>query len=1049
MKKKLLTFFLLLSCVTFVFAQTKVITGKVTDQKDGSPIPGVSVTVKEIPGLGVQTNVNGTYIINVPADGKTLVFRYLGYKETDAVIKGNIVNVAIAEDSKQLSEVVVVGYGTQRRGSVTGSITSVTSKDIANIPVTSFDQALQGKAAGVNIAAGNGKPGQAININIRGISSVFGNTQPLIVIDGAVINQDNLAMSSMAATDPLADINPNDIETFDILKDVSATSIYGSRGSAGVILITTKKGKAGTARIDIQGQYGFDQPSRHRQFLNTQQWLQIEKRAAVGDANYLFRTQGVGPDDPNYETADEFLADDNDYLNGKFKTLAATTNINDIAKYNTDWEKEAFQSAPHQEYDLSFSGGTDKTTYYIGGQAFNQVGMIKGTAFQRYSGRINIDSKLSNNFEVGANLNFTHTFQKRVQNDDGFNTPMQIVALSPITPVIDPRTGLISGTPPGASSNFPLYYNPLISVDNEYFHTNVYRTLGNIFANWEIVKHLTFRSEFNFDQTNQNEDFYANSLTVRNTTLQHGEGQNAETIQVHLTVNNYLTYKNNFGKDHSLEVVAGTSYEPNHFTGNSVTGQEFPSDAYKTIASAAVISAGSSLQEANTLVSYFSKANYAFKNKYLLTLNLRSDGYSNFGANHKFGYFPGASVGWVLTEENFMKNIQTISELKLRAGYGATGEVLPAFSNYEALGLFAGTGGYNGQAGQRYTQIANPNLEWEKTLGLDIGLDWGLFNNRLSGSLDFYNKNVTGLYLPVNIPETTGVATQIQNLGKLYNRGFEITINSQNFVGTFKWSTSFNAAYNKNKITYLQGQMINQGSDLNYAMEGQPIGVFYGKEYAGVNPANGDAIYYLNTKNANGSINRGTTSEYNDAQNVVLGNPTPKWTGGITNNFSYKGFDLSVEFYGSFGNKIYNQAGTYMSANASNGLDNQTIDQLAYWNKPGDITNIPEPRLFDANGTSPSSRYLSGGSYVRLKAASIGYTFPKELISRFKINSLRVFVNGYNLALITKYKGWDPEVNTDYLSTNSAGLPNPINIGNDFYSAPQPRTITFGVNVGL
>ena len=294
----------------------------------------------------------------------------------------------------------------------------------------------------------------------------------------------------------------------------------------------------------------------------------------------------------------------------------------------------------------------------------------------------------------------------------------------------------------------------------------------------------------------------------------------------------------------------------------------------------------------------------------------------------------------------------------------------------------------------------------------------------------------------VNVPETLGLSTQTQNLGKLYNQGFEVTLSSDNLVGRFKWNTSFNASYNKNKVTFVNGQIIDDGADLNRVIEGQPIGVFYGREYAGVDPANGDALYYLNTKNTDGSLNRGKTNDYNSAQNVVLGNPTPNWTGGITNTFAYKGFDLSFTVYGSFGNKIYNAAGQYMSTAAGNGLDNQTIDQMNYWNKPGDITDVPEPREFYANGTDPSSRYLSSGSYVRLKSASLGYTFPKEMIGKIKLDRLRIFINAYNLFLITKYKGWDPEVNTDFQASN-------INLANDFYSAPQPRTITFGLNVGL
>jgi len=1029
MKKNLLSFFLLFFCFSFVFAQNRVITGKVTDQKDGSPLPGVSVIVKGTTA-GTQTNLDGVYSLTVPDGAKALVFKYVGYKEADLPINGNVVNAQLEYDPKQLSEVVVVGYGTQKRSSITGAITSVSAKDIENTPVTTFEQALQGKTAGVNIQAGNGKLGQGISINVRGSSTINGNTQPLIIMDGIVINQDNLSGTS-APTDPLADINFDDIESFEVLKDASASAIYGSRASSGVILITTKKGKAGTAKVNFGSYFGYSEPSRHRQFLDSQQWLQIEERAGQGAANQDFLA-GFYPtlaDAQNAYTS---------YLNDEFTALAAgNTNW---ASTNTNWEKEAFQTAPQQQYELNFSGGTDKTTYYFGGQALNQVGILKGNALQRYSGRVNLDTKISSTFDVGMNLNFAHSYNQRVGNDDLFSTPLQVVALSPITPLIDPRSGLISGTPPGASSSYPLYYNPLISVNNEYFHTNVYRTLGDIYANWEIVKHLTFHSDLGVDQTNQNEDDYANSLTARNSGTTTGLGDNAETIQVHFTVNNYFTYKNNIGHDNTLDVTVGTSFENNHFTTNSVSGQQFPSDAYKTIASAALISAGSSAQSASTLLSYFARANYAYKSKYLFSASVRADGSSNFGADNRYGYFPSASAGWVMSQEDFLKNFQALSDLKLRASYGLTGN--NGAAPYSALGLFSGTGGYNGVAGQRYTQIANPNLKWEQTAQLDIGLDWGFFNNRLSGSFDYYKKNTTDVLLFVDIPQTTGIASQLQNIGKLYNQGFEALISSDNFVGKFRWTTSFNAAYNKNKVTYLAGQQIPGGADLNYVLEGQQIGVFYGRQYAGVNPANGDALYYLNTKNPDGSLNKGTTNDYNQAQLVVLGNAQPDWTGGITNTFSYKGFDLSFNFYGSFGNKIYNGGGQYMSAEASNGLDNQTLDQLNYWNKPGDITNVPEPRLFYANGTNSSSRYLSDGSYIRLKTATFGYSFPKALLSKIKIDNLRVYVSSYNLFIITKYKGWDPEVNTDFEASN-------INLGNDFYSAPQPRTLIFGINVGL
>jgi len=1029
MTKKLLIIFILLFCFNSIYAQNRVIKGKVTDEKDGTPLPGVSVSLKGS-AIGTQSLADGTFSLSVPANGTTLVFRFVGYKAIEQQIGSNTtVNVNMEADLKELSEVVVVGYGTQRRGSITGAITSVAGKDIENTPVTTFEQALQGKTAGVNIQANNGKLGQGIKISVRGTASISAGTQPLVVIDGIMMNSSDISSTS-AATNPLADINFNDIESFEVLKDASASAIYGARASNGVILITTKKGKAGVSKINFNVQLGFSKPANHREFLNTSQWIQLMNRAGLGAAKIEFAAG-------DYDSMEEAAADYTDYLEGRYVSLAAGNE--NYTQNNINWEKEAYQSAPQQQYDLSFSGGNDKTTYYIGGQALDQDGILIGNKFKRYSGRLNLTTKMFKNFDVGMNLNFTHTFNARLSNDNAFSTPLQIVALSPITPVIDPRTGLISGTPPGISSNFPLYYNPLISKDNAYFHTNVYRTLGNVYANWQLLEGLTLRSEFGVDQTNQNEDSYYNSLTARNTGTASGFGENTNTSVVHFTVNNYLSYKKIIAEDHSLDFTAGTSYEYSNLQYNDVQGEQFPSDAYKTISSAAVISAGSSYKSEYSFLSYFARANYAFQNKYLLSLSAREDASSRFGANNRYGFFPAGSVGWVITQEDFAKGIKALSNLKLRASYGLTGNA--DIENYSALGLFSGDAGYNGSAGQRFYQMENPNLKWEKTMQFDLGIDFGFLNNRLSGSLDYYRKNTKDLLLNVNIPQTLGISTQLQNLGKMYNRGFELQLSSDNLIGAFKWSTNFNASYNKNEVTYVNGQTIGT-NDLNRVIEGQPVGVFYGREYAGVDPANGDALYYLNTTNSDGTINRGTTNDFNAAQNSVLGNPTPKYTGGITNTFGYSNFDLSFTVSGAFGNKIYNSAGQYMSAEGSNGLDNQTLDQMDYWDQPGDITDVPEPRLFYANGTNASSRYLSSGSYVRLKTVSLGYTMPKKVLAKYKIDRVRFFANAYNLFMITKYEGWDPEVNSDYQASN-------INLGVDFYSAPQPRTITFGVNIGL
>ncbi len=1044
--KKALLFLLAFSIALTAFAQNKTVTGVVTDAKDGSTLPGVSITVKEAPGIGTQTDANGRYSLSVPANAKTLVVNYIGFGTVQVPITGNVINTAIRENAQQLSEVVVVGYGTQTRQTITGSIAGVTAKDIQETPVTTVEQALQGKIAGVAVSANNGKLGQGMQIKVRGTSSISASSQPLYVLDGVVTTSTSQS-GTTAATNPLADINFDDIASIDVLKDASAAAIYGARASNGVVIITTKKGKAGTPSINFSAQFGDSQPSRHRTFLNASQYVQMEQRAGLGAANQDFANQD--PNNPTFATLQDAINYYNNRVNNRLTRYAAGSTNWQTAAVNTDWEKLAYQKAPQSQYDLNLSGGSDKTTYYIGGQYLDQKGMLIGNAFKRFSGRLNLDSKLYSNLSVGMNMSFARTINNRVSNDDAFSTPLQIVALSPITPEIDPRSGLISGTLPNGVSNtstlgstlastYPVYYNPLISRNNAYFNTNVYRLLGNVYGDLKIAKGFSFRTEFGVDQLNQNEDSYDNSLTFRNTGTANGSGSNGYTQVLNYTTNNFFTYKNTFNLKHTVDFTGGMSYQFSQTNFNLATGTQFPSDAYKTISSAATTT-GSSGSTNYSFVGYFLRGNYAYQNKYLVSASIRDDASSRFGVGNRYGVFPSGSVGYVVSEEDFMKNITAISNLKLRVSYGLTGNA--DISNFAALGLFTGTASYNGVAGQRVAQIANPNLKWESTRQVDAGLDFGFFNSRLTGSFDYYRKNTRDLLLNVNVPGTSGFSTQFQNAGKLYNQGIELALSSQNLVGKFKWSTSVNFAYNKNVVTDVGGQIIGT-NDLNRVIEGQPIGVFYGREYAGVDPANGDALYYLNTTNADGTRNHIKTNDYNSAQNVILGNPTPKLNYGFTNNFSYYNFDLAVTFQGVYGNKVYNSGGQYMSANASNGFDNQTSDQANYWNKPGDNTDVPEPRLFYGNGIAASSRYLYDASYLRCKVVSFGYTLPKSVLSKINVKRARVFMNAYNLFVLTKYKGWDPEVNADYQAS-------PINLGVDFYSAPQPRTITFGLNIGL
>jgi TonB-linked SusC/RagA family outer membrane protein len=1019
MKKNLLTILLLFSCISFVFAQNRVITGKVTDQKDGSPLPGVSVTVKGVSGTGTQTDINGSYKLSVPGTAKTIVFGFVGYKPSEVPIKGDVVNAQIEPDPKQLTEVVVVGYGTQSRRSLTGSVSKIKGADIENIPVPSLESAIQGRTPGVYIQAQNGKLGQGIQVRIRGASSVSAGNQPLYVVDGLPITVNDFSTNG-ASTNPLVDLNQNDIESIDILKDASASAIYGSRASNGVVLITTKKGKAGDTKITYNQYYGFSKPTREREFLNSEQYVTALRAAGIAGG---------------YSTTS---------IEARLKRYAAGSDDYKTYKVNTDWQKEITQHAPVQNYNLVLSGGNDKTKFYISGTYNNQKGFLIGNAINQYSLRTNISNQANKWLEVGANLSVSRTKNYRLDNDNAFSTPQQIVALSPITPVIDPRTGLTSGaldlTSGLPNGDFPIYYNPLLNAQNSYFNTTDYRNLGNVYAQVKLLPSLSFRSEVGVDILNSGEDSYAGSLTSRNSGSPNGVGINSSVTSVNFNTNNFLQFIKDIGKS-NINAVGGMTYQRQQNDLNSINGQQFPSDAYKKLISAADITAATSSTTAYSLLSYFARANYKFDEKYLLSLTGRVDGSSRFGANHRYGFFPAGSIGWVVSEEGFMKKQQLISELKFRASYGLTGN--SEIGNFPSRGLFTEFG-YAGVAGARPTQLPNPDLKWETTAISDIGLDIGFFNGRLSGQFDVYLKKTKDLLLDVQVPATSGFTTITQNLGKLQNKGFELQIDSKNIVGKeVTWSTSFNFSVNRNKITDLKGQVIlGSGDKVNRAVEGQPLGIFYTAEFAGADPANGDALYYKNTDLGNGKRDRATTNDYNQATPVVVGNPNPKFIAGLNNTVSYKGFDFSFLLQEVNGDQIYNGGGQYMSVGFNNGADNQTIDQLKSWKKPGDITMVPEARLFGGNGISPSSRYLDDGSYLRLKNIILGYNFPKSVLAKIKLQSLRIYAQATNLATWTKYKGWDPELNSDAFSGN-------ITQNYDFYAAPQAKTITFGINVGF
>jgi TonB-linked SusC/RagA family outer membrane protein len=1023
MRKILMLIFCLVTGVVQLWAQTKEVTGKVTDSKDGSPLAGVTIRLKGTENSTVSDQ-NGNFKISYSGTRATIVLSFVGYEELEYVIKSDNVSISLVQGTKSLEEVVVVGYGTKIKRDVTGSVAKVGAKELNYTPVTSFESALQGRAAGVQVTQQNGKIGQGINIRVRGSASVSAGNEPLYVVDGIIVTTANLS-SNGAATNPLADININDIESIEILKDASAAAIYGARGSNGVVLITTKRGKAGKSKIEFGYMTGIQQPTRKMEFMNAQEYVEYFRLAAAA-AQRL---------DPSFN----YVA----FNESRMQRYSAGNTDYQTFKVNTDWQEQAFQDAPISQVDLSFSGGNDKTTFFMSGQYLDQKGIIVRNAFNRYNGRLNVDQKLNSWFSAGMNLSFSRSLNERVSNDNAFSTPLQIVALSPTTPLIDPRTGLTSGALDLATgrpnTNFPVYYNPLLSVENAFYNTNVNRTIGNVYGNVTITKGLTFRTELGLDQLNQNEESYNGRLTARNLGVPSGAGFNSADQIFNFTTNNVLRYATTIKDNHNLDVVGGMSYQNSRVLSNSASGEQFPSDAFKKIASAASKTDASSSESEFAFLSYFARANYKFKNKYLLAISGRYDGSSRFGSNTRYGFFPAASVGWILTEENFLNNKKWLSFLKLKASYGLTGNA--EIPNFAPLGLYGGAAGYAGIPGTNPIQLANPNLKWESTLGLDLGFEVAFLNNRIVLEADYYSRNTRDLLLNVQVPGTSGFATQLQNIGKLENKGFDFTLTTENIVGKkFRWSSSLNFGLNRNKIVDLDGQKLGTGQ--NRAWEGQPLGVFVAREFAGADPATGDALFYKNTLKSDGTRDRTTTNDYNAAEEVVIGNPNPDFIYGFRNNLSYKGLDLEIFLQGVYGNNIYYGGGQYMSASGSNGYDNQTRDQLNSWKKPGDITNVPEARLFGANGTDPSSRYIADGSFLRVKAVTLGYNLPASITRKLRIERLRIYARGQNLFTFTKYKGWDPEVNADFQASN-------INQGVDFYSAPQIRAIVFGINIGL
>lgn len=1004
-----------------VFSTTAVaqytVEGTVSDQNSGSPLPGATVILVDT-DFGTATDANGQFeFTNVPEGNYTLRVSYVGYVQLNRNLDVNQdldLNLELLTDEQSLGEVVVTGYGSIVREEMTGNISSISSRQIEEIPVNSFESALQGQASGVFIQKGNGKLGQGINIRVRGTSSVSASSQPLYVIDGIPVTSES--QSTTADTNPLADINADDIESIEILKDAAAAAIYGSRAANGVVLVTTKRGEAGETQVNVTLERGVSAPTNRTEWLDADEYIELftesAERSPYGDLSGAY-----------LESWFDFFAQGTDWRN---------------REVDIDWQDESFQDGENTDLSLQVSGGTEKTRFFISGGFSDQIGIVRGDEFNRMNGRVNVDHTASDRFSVGMNLGLTRTENIRISNDNAFSTPVQAIAQPPISPVYEPQfeNGNLTGFSDTPNEN-TLYYNFLRHVQGVDNNQTVFRNVGNLYADYSILPNLQFRSELGLDLLFQNEDYYAdrNTNVGENT---NGYGDSRIVNIVNYTLNNYLTWDTQMAEDHKLSATAGMSYQASDRQLTFVSGTNFPTDSFQKLQSAADITGGSSSLTQFRFLSYFSRANYRFKDRYLLSGSARVDGSSRFGSNARYGFFPSVSAGWIVSREDFMQDVNFLTFLKFRASYGLTGNA--NIGNFPSRGLYSGTG-YAGISGLNPSQTPNPDLKWERTAQYNFGVDYELIGDRVSGEIDYYIKKTDDLLLDVNVPATTGFTSQLRNVGELENKGFEFVLNTHNMVGEFQWTTSFNISFNRNEITNLDGQVI-EGGFLNRAVEGEPIAVMWGKEYAGVDPDNGDALYYLHGSDGK-DYDAGTTNNYSEANNVVIGDPNPDYIGGLSNRFNFRNFDLNVLLQFVAGNDVYNGGGRYQSANGDF-FDNQSKDQLNRWQEPGDITDVPEARLFGANGSNPSSRYISDASYLRLKNVVLGYTLPQSALDRMGLRRVRLYVTGVNLLTFTDYEGWDPEVNTDLYDQSDN-----LNIGNDFYSAPQARTISFGVNIGF
>ncbi|WP_235296002.1 SusC/RagA family TonB-linked outer membrane protein [Portibacter marinus] len=997
--KKLFTTLLLFAGIITYAQQT--IRGNVVDE-DGVALIGATVQVVGTTN-GTITDLDGNFSLEVSADAEAIQISYTGYETQEvSLIGAESYDIVLSSASELLDEVIVIGYGSTSKRNLTDNVAKLSSKDIDKVPISNFQSTMSGKAAGVRVTQVNGKVDAGIVVRVRGAASISAGSEPLYVLDGVpLINQNE--SNNGAPMNPLLSLSPTEIESIDILKDASSAAIYGARGANGVVLITTKRGKIGKAKMSLNMSTGMSTPTNLVEWLNAEQYVELLTEAAENG-----RAFGGWPDEGFVEGRFDRYSNNTDWQNGVI---------------DTDWNDVAFRTGRQSNVDFSVSGGDEKTIYYLGGAYNDTEGIILGNDLDRFSARTNLRHNFNSRFTAGLNLGYSKTTIDRVANDNAFVTPLQAIAQAPISPA-----RLEDGTPFAGT----VYPNFLLEQDFASYITQLRRLTGKGYAEYTILPSLKFNSDFGYDMSYQTEDQFRGSRTPFQST--NGFAYNSNAIQESYVFTNYLSFDKDVAPLHNVNFTLGTEFTQADRSFASVSGTQFPSDDFQTIASAAEITAGNGTETAYNFLSYFARAQYVFDGKYFIKGSIRRDGSSRFGSNRRFGTFPAGSVGWIISQEDFLNNNNTLSFLKLRASYGQLGN--SEIGNFPSRFLFQGVS-YNQRPGIQPTQPGNNDLTWETSTQLDIGLEFGLFRDRISGEVDYYTKNTEGLLFSVPLPGSSGATSINRNIGILENRGIELLLNTDNInSGGFSWTSSFNMANNVNEILALPNDDADIIFSQNINRVGQPVSAHYLPEYAGVDPENGDALYYINSEEGDPEA---TTNDIGEANRIVAGNPFPEWTAGLTNTFAYKGVTLSFTFMGEWGASIYNAGGRFQSANGD-WFDNQTLDQLDRWQQPGDETMVPQARLGWGNGTGHSTRWLEEADFIRLRNLTLSYDLPSSLMQRVGMNSTQFYLSGINLLTFTDYPGYDPESRAD--SGN-------LTTGQAFYSAPAARTISFGVNINF